>query len=106
MRGERRVGPRIAVVPVPSITDAFVQAAVVVGGDGIATNEADSWIGRVERAQLSRRAQLEVRAHYVDGPAQCDFSFSRWRAAFARLPHVAMSHQRRRPFFVLSKNTR
>ena len=24
----------------------------------------------------------------------------------ARLPHVAMSHQRRRPFFVLSKKTR
>src|SRR5689334_11240712 len=30
----------------------------------------------------------------LDGPA---FDLARWRAAFARLPHVAMSHQRRRP---------
>ncbi|HWH51015.1 MAG TPA: hypothetical protein VN651_05695, partial [Gemmatimonadaceae bacterium] len=37
---------------------------------------------------------------------QFAFNFSRWRAALARLPQVDMSHQRRRPFFVLSKNTR
>jgi hypothetical protein len=30
-------------------------------------------------------------------PEEPAFDFARWRAALARLPQVAMSHQRRRP---------
>src|SRR3954447_20574294 len=38
--------------------------------------------------------RVGVDASSLDEPA---FDFARWRAALARLPHVAISHQRRRP---------
>ena len=50
-----------------------------------------------------RVVQREVRADDVDATQVYEaLSRARWRAAFARLPHVAMSHQRRAAFFVPS----
>ena len=106
MRGEALVGPRGAILPLPPRADGAVEPPIVFDGDVVAANERDVRVVRARRAKLLRRAQLEIRANDLDDRAQCDFNFSRWRAALARLPHVAMSHQRRRPFFVLSKNTR
>ncbi len=44
---------------------------------------ADPGTGRLSRAQARAQILSDI--------------FARWRAALARLPHVAMSHQRRRP---------
>src|SRR5262249_12071767 len=106
MHREPLVTPRVAIGPVPTVADGAIESAIVRDVDVIAPSEAHARIVGDCGTQLLRRSELEVRANDLDDRAQCAFSFSRWRAALARLPHVAMSHQRRRPFFVLSKNTR
>lgn len=86
----------------PARADVPIQTTVTVHGDSVATNEANVGIIELGAPKLIGRTKLEIRSNDVHGPTQCDLSFSRWRAAFARFPQVDMSHQRRRPFFVLS----
>src|SRR4029078_9020920 len=100
------VRPRVAIAPVQPVANVPIKPPTRVDRDPIATNKANVAVWRWGGAELRGRSQLQVRPNDFYAATQCDFSFSRWRAALARLPHVAMSHQRRRPFFVLSKNTR
>src|SRR5512146_871945 len=106
MSGQHLVGPCVAIAPVPAASNVAIQASVVLGVDVAAENESYGGIGGASDTQLPGTPQLQIGADDFDRAAQCALSFSRCRAALARLPHVAMSHQRRRPFFVLSKKTR
>jgi hypothetical protein len=105
MRGEPFVGPGVAIGPAPGRADGLVEAAIVSDVDSIAAGDTNGRIVEASRPERLGRAKLEVGANDVNR-RQCDRVFSRWRAAFARFPQVAMSHHRRRPFFVLSKNMR
>ena len=102
MGRESLVGPCVAIEPVPARADLPIETTVVRHGDAVATNEPNARIIELGATKLIGRTKLEISSNDVDCGAQCALSFSRWRAAFARLPQVDMSHQRRRPFFVLS----
>src|SRR5881275_483596 len=90
----------------PFLADRLVEPAIILYRDRVTLDESHSGVVDARRLQLIGRAQLEVRSNDFDDWTQCCLIFSRCRAALARLPHVAMSHQRRRPFLVLSKKTR
>ena len=57
----------------------------------------------MDRAKLRSAVEREIRSNDLDAAQSYEvLRRARWRAAFARLPHVAMSHHRRAAFFVLS----
>ena len=103
MGGEFVIGPFEAVVPVPLGADVAIEPAIHGDRAGMAMLEADVRAGRGGRPQPGRVVEREVGPDDLDATCrQMALMRARWRAAFARLPQVAMSHQRRAAFFVLS----
>src|SRR5207247_2678551 len=85
------IRPREAFVPVPRLANFLIEAAVSRCGAGHALLEPHFRLRVARRAKLVRIVEREIRPNDLDAPRSYDaFRRARWRAAFARLPHVAI----------------
>src|SRR5438093_3665546 len=94
-------------MPKPGLADLAVETAIQWHRTWRASLDPDARVGEFRGAELSRVVEGEIRADDLDATqSYVALRRARCRAAFARLPQVAMSHQRRAAFFVPSKKTR